>query len=91
MNIEIPRHTPGGNKIHTVGVWMSGGADSTLLCYLLAKQIKEENLPIKLKPFTVQKQPGVFGFLSVTEKIKELLDAKELFEDQIVYPAPASG
>ena len=91
LNIKIPSHTPGGNKIHTVGVWMSGGADSTVLCYLLAKKIKEENLPVKLKPLTVQKQPGVSDFLLVTEKIKELLDAKELFEDQVVYPAPASG
>jgi hypothetical protein len=89
--IKIPLITPLGRTVNTVGIWMSGGADSSILCYLLAKKIKEEKLPIKLKPLTVQKQHGVFGFLAVTEKIIELLDAKELFENQTVYPAPTNG
>ena len=31
-------------KNNTLGIWFSGGADSSILCYLLAKQIKENNL-----------------------------------------------
>jgi len=35
----------------TIGVAMSGGADSTLLCYLLANTIREKGLNIKIQPF----------------------------------------
>ena len=31
-------------KVETIGIWMSGGADSSLLTYVLAKKIKDENL-----------------------------------------------
>jgi hypothetical protein len=89
--INIPLTTPLGIPVTTIGIWMSGGADSSMLCYLLAKKIKDENLPIKIKPFTVQKQHGVFGFLRVTEKIKELLNADSIFEEQVVYHAPIEG
>ncbi len=89
--LTIPLETPKGHRVNTIGIWMSGGADSSMLCYLLAKKIKEENLPIKIKPFTVQKQHGVFEFLKVTDKIKNLLDAKGIFEEQVVYHAPVEG
>ena len=46
--VEIPAVTPSGKKINTVGVWISGGADSALLCYLLAEQIKTQNLSVKI-------------------------------------------
>jgi tRNA(Ile)-lysidine synthase TilS/MesJ len=48
MNIDIPKHTPLGIPVKTIGVWMSGGADSALLCYLLAKQIKKDLIQAKL-------------------------------------------
>ena len=35
-----------------IGVSMSGGADSSLLCYLLAKKIKEENLNVVIHPIS---------------------------------------
>ena len=35
----------------SIGISMSGGADSTLLCYLLAKTIKEKKLNIKIQPY----------------------------------------
>lgn len=44
--LEIPKH------VKRIGVSMSGGADSAILCYLLAKQIKEQNLTIKLHPIS---------------------------------------
>jgi tRNA(Ile)-lysidine synthase TilS/MesJ len=38
--IEIPEN------VKKIGISMSGGADSSMLCYLLAKKIKEKNLDI---------------------------------------------
>lgn len=35
----------------TIGVSMSGGADSTMLCYLLAKTIKKRDLQITIQPY----------------------------------------
>lgn len=91
MNLDIPLKTPGGRTVETIGIWMSGGADSSMLCYLLAKKIKEENLPIRIKPFTVQKKHGIFEFFKVIDKIKELLDAEHIFTEDIVYTAPVEG
>ena len=36
----------------TLGVSMSGGADSTILCYLLAKTIKKRDLQITIQPYS---------------------------------------
>lgn len=36
----------------TLGVSMSGGADSTMLCYLLAKTIKKRDLQITIQPYS---------------------------------------
>lgn len=44
--LEIPA------GVKNIAVSMSGGADSSLLCYLLAKQIKEQNLDIKIFPIS---------------------------------------
>ena len=42
-------------SVNTVGIWMSGGADSSLLAYVLAKKIKDENLDIKIQPLSVRR------------------------------------
>ena len=42
-------------EVKTIGIWMSGGADSSLLAYLLAKKIKDEELNIKLQPLSVRR------------------------------------
>lgn len=91
MKIEIPNITPLGRPINVIGIWMSGGADSSLLCYLLAKKIKEEQLPYKIQPLTVQKRPNIFESVPVKNKIVELLDADDIFENHIIYHAPAEG
>ncbi len=86
MNIDIPSITPQGKSVDTIGVWMSGGADSSLLCYLLAEKIKQEHLSVKILPITIDyKRPfaGIAG--SVREKIEDLLDARDIFLDHIVY------
>ena len=40
--------------VNTIGIWMSGGADSSMLAYLLAKKIKD----MKSKNFQSRKNPG---------------------------------
>ena len=91
MKLDIPLTTPAGNKIKTIGIWMSGGADSSLLCYLMAKEIKTQNISVKIQPLTVQKRPNIFESIPVKNKIIELLDAENIFSEHIVYPAPATG
>ena len=91
MKLDIPLTTPAGNKIKTIGIWMSGGADSSLLCYLMAKEIKTHNIPVKIQPLTVQKRPNIFESIPVKIKIIELLDAENIFSEHIVYSAPATG
>ena len=89
MNIEIPSYTPGGNKIHTIGVWLSGGADSALLCYLLAKKILQENLLLQIQPITVDyKRPFRFIAGDVVAEIKKLLPANDIFKEHLVYNPP---
>jgi len=89
MIIDIPKHTPNNVPVKTIGIWMSGGADSALLCYLLAEKIKKENLNVTIQLITIDyKRPFVFKAGTVREKIEEILDAKSIFENHIVYNPP---
>jgi 3'-phosphoadenosine 5'-phosphosulfate sulfotransferase (PAPS reductase)/FAD synthetase len=89
MIIDIPKHTPNNVPVKTIGIWMSGGADSALLCYLLAEKIKKENLNITIQPITIDyKRPFAFKAGPVREKIEEILDATSIFENHIVYNPP---
>jgi 7-cyano-7-deazaguanine synthase in queuosine biosynthesis len=86
IDIKIPQYTPLGNKVNSIGIWMSGGADSSLLCYLLAEKIKRENLQIKILPMTVDyKRPFKFIAGTVRKKIEELLDAESIFFEHEIY------
>ena len=69
----------------TLGIWLSGGADSSLLCYLLAKHIKENNLNLKLQPVSVLKREGDTAHINVLNFIKQELDCEDLFLDIIVH------
>lgn len=89
MNIYIPGHTPLGTKISTVGIWLSGGADSALLCYLLAKQIMRDQLPLQIQPITVDyKRPFKFIAGNVQQQIEKLLSANGIFKEHLVYNPP---
>ena len=77
-----------GKPIETAGIWLSGGADSSLLCYMIADKIKRENHTIKIQPVSVQKRPGEMTTSNVLIKIKELLDADDIFKDHIIYQTP---
>jgi hypothetical protein len=46
--IIIPPHAK------RIGISMSGGADSSMLCYLVAKQIKEQELDVKIHPISAK-------------------------------------
>lgn len=89
MNIEIPRQTPLGRQITTIGIWMSGGADSSLLCYLLAEKIIKEQLSVKIQPLTIDyKRPFAFKAVPVRRMIESLLNAKHIFEEHLIYTPP---
>ena len=72
-------------EVKTIGIWMSGGADSSLLAYLLAKKIKDEELNIKLQPLSVRRgrpnNPIYAG--NVVDFIESDLDVK--LNDHLVY------
>jgi|TARA_B100000959_G_C14847663_1_gene568718 hypothetical protein len=75
-------------KVNTIGIWMSGGADSSLLAYVLAKKIKDEKLRIKLQPLSVRRgrpnNPIYAG--NVIDFIEEDLNFK--MNDHIIYYPP---
>lgn len=54
MDLLFPRNNFLESK-NTYGVWLSGGADSSILTYLLLKHIIENDLPYKLQPVSVRK------------------------------------
>jgi len=89
MIIDIPMSTPMNRRVDTIGIWMSGGADSSLLCYLLAEHIKKEKLDIKIQPLTIDyKRPFKFIAGDVIDEVKKLLDAEDMFLKPLVYNPP---
>ena len=86
VNLLIPEpRILENNNNFTLGIWLSGGADSSLLCYLLAKHIKDNNLPYKLQPVTIPKRPTDTHYANVLEFVKKELDCADLFCTPIVY------
>jgi hypothetical protein len=63
-----------------IGVWMSGGTDSTMSAFLLAKTIKEFNLDIKILPMSFKRDNKPWNLWTATyvvEKIEEILNLKK--------------
>lgn len=86
MVIDIPKLTPLGRPIKTLGIWMSGGADSSLLCYLLAEKIISEQLDITIQPITIDyKRPFARKAVYVRQMIEQVLGAKDIFLKHLVY------
>mgnify|MGYP000161787311 CR=1 FL=1 len=57
--IKIPHDTDFSRpprEVKRLGIWCSGGADSTALLYLLAKTIKDNDLDVYIQPMTVRRQ-----------------------------------
>lgn len=62
-----------------VGIKLSGGADSAIVCYMLAKYIKEERPEVTLFPITCVAEGKAYQEIfakKVVNKIEELLDFK---------------
>jgi len=88
INLLIPKKSLLDNDISTLGIWLSGGADSSLLCYLLAKHIKENDLPYKIQTVTIPKRSSDRYHLDVLKFIKKELDCADIFLDPIVHVVP---
>ncbi len=75
-------------KVETIGIWMSGGADSSLLAYILAKKIKDDNLNIKIQPLSVRRGRGWNPIYAgnVIDFIEQDLNIK--MKNHIVYYPP---
>ena len=65
--VEKPSHPKGwlaedqsnGIEVKTIGLWLSGGIESSLLLYLLSKIIKDNKLDIKIQPTVLGFDPKV--------------------------------
>jgi len=63
-----------------LGVWMSGGADSSMLAFLLAKTIKDYNLDVKILPMSFKRDDKPWNMwvaTNIVERIEEILDIKK--------------
>ena len=70
VDLNIPTRGP-------IGVWMSGGVDSTLLTFLLAKTIKDYDLNIKILPISFKRDLKPWNLsvsTNLVDKIKNILD-----------------
>jgi hypothetical protein len=68
ITIELP-------KVKRVGVLVSGGADSAILLYILAKLNLENGSPCELIPFTVPKTDGAIVFArGVVDHVNQALN-----------------
>jgi len=74
--------------VKIIGQWMSGGADSSLLAYLLCKKIRDEKLDIKFQPISVRRgrpnNPIYAG--NVIDFIEEDLGVDFILPHEVYYP-----
>jgi tRNA(Ile)-lysidine synthase TilS/MesJ len=75
-----------------IGIKMSGGADSTLLTYLLAKYIKEDDLAIKIIPVVIIEESSPFQEIVVRDVLKIInsqfdvnIELKHIFKLDLSY------
>ena len=84
VDILIPRDNFILDDNRTLGIWLSGGTDSSLLCYLLAKHILDNNLDYKIQPVTIFKNERTLTYKAVIDFIKQHFNCEDLFLDPIV-------
>jgi len=91
FEIDIPKKNQ-DKPIKKIGMWCSGGADSSLLLYVTLHKIIKDNLPIAIQPFTVRR-PRPWNpphAMNVVFKIRELLnlDDTDILDDHVIYVPP---
>ena len=59
-----------GSDIKRIGIKMSGGADSSLLAYILAKYISEENPRLRIVPITVVHMKKPYQLIYAKQVVK---------------------
>ena len=89
--IKIPHDTDFSRpprEVKRLGIWCSGGADSTALLYLLAKTIKDNDLDVYIQPMTVRRQRpwNPIKAAPVIEKVCEILDFDRMLPHEVYYP-----
>lgn len=57
-----------------VGAFMSGGADSSLMCYIMAKIIKDHNLQTKIVPVTAEFLARPYNFRCASNVLKKITE-----------------
>ena len=91
FEIDIPKYNQ-NTPITRIGMWCSGGADSSLLLYVTLHKIIKDNLPIAIQPFTVRR-PRPWNpphAMDAIFKIRELLNLNGpgILDDHIIYVPP---
>ena len=84
MNLLIPKDCFFKDNNNTLGIWLSGGVDSSILCYLLAKHIIDKDLNFKIQPVTVFKNKRTSTYKDIINFVEQSLDCKGLFLEPIV-------
>lgn len=74
--------------VKVIGQWMSGGADSSLLAYLLCKEIRDQNLNVKFQPLSVRRgRPNNPIYAEgVVDFIREDLGVDFILSHEVYYP-----
>ena len=83
-NLLIPKDYFFDDNNKIFGIWLSGGVDSSILCYLLAKHILDNNLDFKIQPVTIFKNKRTSNYNDVINFIKKSLNCEDLFLEPIV-------
>jgi len=88
VNIIIPKFVGNNKQVKTLGIWCSGGADSTALLYLLCKEVMRSTTDIKIQPMSVRRQRpwNPVKATHVINKITEILNFKNMLPHLIYYP-----
>ena len=80
INLVIPRFVNLSRPVYTLGIWCSGGADSSALLYLLAKTLQEKQSYMVIQPMSVRRQRpwNPVKATHVINKITEILNFKNM-------------
>lgn len=61
-----------------LGIWMSGGADSSLLAFLLAKTIKDYNMEVKILPMSFKRDNKPWNLAVATNVVQQIENILEI-------------